>query len=179
MSSELPFVSWEKWQKTSPWPSSRWMKPKLLLLDEPTNHLDFHALLWLEEELKDYPHTVVIVSHNACFLSEVCNKVLQIVDKRIETIPVADLSLEKLAAMQRSDETHRKFRDWRFAFPSGDRPEMHGLSFHDVSFSYSPEALPVLRNVHRDVVRFDGRSRSVILGRNGSGKSTLLKLCLG
>merc|ERR1711939_217743 len=56
---------------------------------------------------------------------------------------------------------------------------MHGLSFHHVSFSYSPDALPVLQNVHRDMVRFHGRSRTVVLGRNGSGKSTLLKLCLG
>jgi len=56
---------------------------------------------------------------------------------------------------------------------------MHGLSFHNLSFSYSPGIPPVLRNVHRDVVRFHGRSRTAILGRNGSGKSTLLKLCLG
>jgi len=167
------------WRKKVSLAKALWMKPQLLLLDEPTNHLDFHALLWLEEELKAYPHTVVLVSHNACFLSEVCNKVLQIIDKRIQTIPMADLSLETLAAMQRSDEKHRRFRHWRFAFPSGDRPEMHGLSFHNVSFSYSPESPPVLRDLHRDVVRFHGRSRAVILGRNGSGKSTLLKLCLG
>jgi len=92
---------------------------------------------------------------------------------------MADLNLERLAAMQRADEKHCKIRDWRFAFPSGDQPEMHGLSFHHVGFSYSPEAPQVLRDVHRDVVRFHGRSRSVILGRNGSGKSTMLKLCLG
>jgi len=87
--------------------------------------------------------------------------------------------LENLAAMQRSDEKQTKVRDWRFAFPQGAQPEMHGLSFHNVSFSYSPESPPVLQNIHHDVVRFHGRSRTVILGRNGSGKSTLLKLCLG
>eukprot|EP00746_Dinoflagellata_sp_MGD_P132218 gnl/MRDRNA2_/MRDRNA2_65946_c0_seq1.p1 gnl/MRDRNA2_/MRDRNA2_65946_c0~~gnl/MRDRNA2_/MRDRNA2_65946_c0_seq1.p1 ORF type:complete len:612 (+),score=123.51 gnl/MRDRNA2_/MRDRNA2_65946_c0_seq1:121-1836(+) len=167
------------WRKKVNLAKALWMKPKLLLLDEPTNHLDFHALLWLEEELKEYPHTVVIVSHNACFLSGVCNKVLQVVDKRILTIPMSDLALETLARMQRSDEKHSKFRDWHFAHPSGDLPDEHALSFHHVSFSYCPGASPVLRHVHRDVVRFHGRSRSVILGRNGSGKSTLLKLCLG
>lgn len=167
------------WRKKVNLAKALWMKPKLLLLDEPTNHLDFHALLWLEEELKAYPHTVVIVSHNSCFLSDVCNKVLHIANRGIQTISMAELSLDTLAAMQRSNETHRKFRDWRFAFPSGDQPEMHGLSFHNVSFSYSPEAPLVLKDLHRDVARFNGRSRSVILGRNGSGKSTLLKLCLG
>jgi len=122
---------------------------------------------------------VGIVSHDACFLSELCDKALQIVNKRIETIPRANLSTEKIAAMQRADDKHRKNRDWRFAYLSGDHPEMHGLSFHNLSFSYSPGIPPVLRNVHRDVVRFHGRSRTAILGRNGSGKSTLLKLCLG
>jgi ATPase subunit of ABC transporter with duplicated ATPase domains len=167
------------WRKKVNLAKALWMKPKLLLLDEPTNHLDYHARLWLEEELKAYPHTVVVVSHDACFLSELCDKALQIVNRRIETIPRANLSLEKIAAMQRAGDGHHKFREWRFAYPSGDHPEMHGLSFHNVSFSYSPEAPPVLRNIHRDVVRFHGGSRTAILGRNGSGKSTLLKLCLG
>lgn len=168
------------WRKKVELAKALWLKPKLLLLDEPTNHLDYHALLWLEEELRErYPHTVVIVSHNACFLKEVCDKALHIAGKRIETLPMGNLSLEVLAAMQRKDEKHRKFRDWRFAFPTGDEPEMHGLSFHKVSFSYSPESPHVLSDVHRDAVRFHGKSRAVILGRNGSGKSTLLKLCLG
>lgn len=167
------------WRKKVSLAKALWLKPKLLLLDEPTNHLDFHALLWLEEELKSYEHTVVIVSHNACFLAEVCNKALQITGKKIETIQQKYLSADILADMQRVDESHRKFRDWRFDYPKGDKPELHGLSFHNVSFSYSPQAPPVLQDVHRDVVRFNGNSRTAILGRNGSGKSTLLKLCLG
>jgi len=167
------------WRKKVNLAKALWIKPKLLLLDEPTNHLDFHALLWLEEELKAYPHTVVIVSHNACFLSEVCSKALHIVNKGIQVIPMSQLSEEKLCAMQRAGGQQQKHRDWRFAYPGGDQPEMHGLSLHDVSFSYSPEAPLVLQHVGPDTVRFNGRSRSVILGRNGSGKSTLLKLCLG
>jgi ATPase subunit of ABC transporter with duplicated ATPase domains len=156
-----------------------WQKPKLLLLDEPTNHLDFHALLWLSEELQQYPHACVIVSHNAHFLSETCSRVLQIVNKSIQTLPMADLSLEKIANMQRQNEEGKKFTNWRFAYPECADPALHGLSFHHVSFSYSCAGPAVLSELDRDLLRFSGRSRTVLLGRNGSGKSTILKLCLG
>ena len=46
------------------------MQPDLLLLDEPTNHLDVHALTWLEEFLRRWEKTVVIVSHDRGFLNE-------------------------------------------------------------------------------------------------------------
>ena len=53
-------------------------KPDILLLDEPTNHLDITAIEWLEKYLKNYPKSVVIVSHDRMFIDRIVNKVYEI-----------------------------------------------------------------------------------------------------
>ncbi len=55
-------------------------KPDLLLLDEPTNHLDIGRIEWLEQYIKDYKGTVLIVSHDRYFLDKVINKIIEIDD---------------------------------------------------------------------------------------------------
>ena len=50
-------------------------RPGLLLLDEPTNHLDLDARNWLEEYLGDYPHAVILVSHDRFFLDAVVTRI--------------------------------------------------------------------------------------------------------
>jgi len=53
-------------------------KPDLLLLDEPTNHLDAESVAWLEKTLRDYPGTVMVVTHDRYFLDNVTNWILEI-----------------------------------------------------------------------------------------------------
>lgn len=50
----------------------------LLLLDEPTNHLDIGSVSWLENFLRDYPGTVILISHDRYFLDAVTNKTLEL-----------------------------------------------------------------------------------------------------
>ena len=50
-------------------------QPNLLLLDEPTNHLDLEARNWLEEYLNEYPHAVILVSHDRFFLDAVVTRI--------------------------------------------------------------------------------------------------------
>ncbi|MBI2221629.1 MAG: energy-dependent translational throttle protein EttA [Acidobacteria bacterium] len=59
--------------------------PDLLLLDEPTNHLDAESVAWLERFLKDYPGTVVAVTHDRYFLDKVAGWILEL--DRGEGIP--------------------------------------------------------------------------------------------
>jgi len=53
-------------------------KPELLLLDEPTNHLDAESVAWLERFLKEYPGTVVAVTHDRYFLDNVAGWILEL-----------------------------------------------------------------------------------------------------
>lgn len=50
----------------------------LLLLDEPTNHLDLDAIIWLEQWLKSYQGTLLLISHDRDFLDPIVNKILHI-----------------------------------------------------------------------------------------------------
>jgi ATP-binding cassette subfamily F protein 3 len=53
-------------------------KPDLLLLDEPSNHLDLEAVLWLEDFLRSYPATILLVSHERDFLNNVVDHILHL-----------------------------------------------------------------------------------------------------
>ena len=54
------------------------ISPDILMLDEPTNHLDTNTLEWLEEHLRSYPKTLIVVSHDRYFLDKVTTKILDI-----------------------------------------------------------------------------------------------------
>ncbi|WP_417623260.1 energy-dependent translational throttle protein EttA [Paremcibacter congregatus] len=53
-------------------------KPEILLLDEPTNHLDAESVAWLENHLREYVGTIILVTHDRYFLDNVVNWVLEI-----------------------------------------------------------------------------------------------------
>ncbi|WP_139905541.1 ABC-F family ATP-binding cassette domain-containing protein [Clostridium thermarum] len=53
-------------------------KPDIILLDEPTNHLDLNAIEWLEDYLKAYKGTIVVISHDRFFLDSVTNATFEL-----------------------------------------------------------------------------------------------------
>jgi len=59
-------------------------KNDLMLLDEPTNHLDMESIIWLENFLKDYPGSIVLVSHDKQFMTSICNRTFDVNNKKID-----------------------------------------------------------------------------------------------
>ena len=62
-------------------------QPDLLLLDEPSNHLDLEAVMWLEDFLKGYKATIVVVSHERDFLNNVVDHILHLQGGKITLYP--------------------------------------------------------------------------------------------
>ena len=59
------------------------LSPDILLLDEPTNHLDLEAIEWLEDYLKSYKGTVLVISHDRFFLDSVTTKTFQVINGHV------------------------------------------------------------------------------------------------
>ena len=59
-------------------------KPDIILLDEPTNHLDLEAISWLEDYMKNYKGTVLVISHDRFFLDSVTNNTFEVIGGKVE-----------------------------------------------------------------------------------------------
>ncbi len=91
-------------------------EPDLLLLDEPTNHLDLEATLWLEDFLKKYPRTVLLVSHDRDLLNKVVDKIVHLEMRKLTVYAggydtfekTRALKIANIAAAQKKQEAQRK-----------------------------------------------------------------------
>ena len=98
-------------------------KPDLLLLDEPTNHLDAESVEWLQIHLKEYPGTIVCVTHDRYFLDEACQWILEL--DRGEGVPWKgnysswlDQKKKRLALEEKTTSARQKFLERELAWVS-------------------------------------------------------------
>ena len=86
-------------------------RPDLLLLDEPTNHLDLEALDWMQDFVRHYEGTVVIVSHDRAFLDRTVGKLLVIVEETHSIEEFVGTYTEYVAEIER--RRAKQFDDYR------------------------------------------------------------------
>ncbi len=95
----------------------------LLLLDEPTNHLDLDAIIWLEDWLKRYQGTLIIISHDRDFLDEIVNVVVHIDERKLKRYS------GNYSAFERQRAAHMVLA--QAAFEKQQRTRAHLQSFVD------------------------------------------------
>ncbi|MCD7897974.1 MAG: energy-dependent translational throttle protein EttA [Planctomycetaceae bacterium] len=100
----------------------------LLLLDEPTNHLDAETIAWLEDQLREYPGTVIIVTHDRYFLDNITKWILELENGR--GIPYEgnysswlDQKAERLRRTEKKESDRQRLlkreREWIGSSPAG------------------------------------------------------------
>lgn len=82
--------------------------PNLLMLDEPTNHLDLPTIEWLEEYLRSYEGTVIVVSHDREFLDRMVSKIVEVSMQKITEYPGNYTNYIEMKSM-RSDQQQREY----------------------------------------------------------------------
>ncbi|PLK26758.1 ABC-F family ATP-binding cassette domain-containing protein [Novosphingobium sp. TH158] len=96
-------------------------QPDLLLLDEPSNHLDLEAVMWLEDFLRSYPATILLVSHERDFLNNVVDHILHLSGGKLTLYPGgydaferqrAERQAQLASAKARQDAMRERLRDY-------------------------------------------------------------------
>jgi ATP-binding cassette, subfamily F, member 3 len=75
------------WQRRLALARALMARSDILLLDEPTNHLDLDAVLWLEQWLRDYPGTLLVIAHDREFLDRIATRIVSLERGRLESYP--------------------------------------------------------------------------------------------
>ncbi len=82
-------------------------EPDILMLDEPTNHLDIDALAWLEDYLRAYKKTLLLISHDRYFLDRTTEKTLSIEHRRATLYPGSYSRAKEQARLDAASLEHR------------------------------------------------------------------------
>ncbi len=165
------------------------MQPQVLLLDEPTANLDPHQEQVFLDLLRDFPGTLICISHDLIFLYELCDRAVVLDQGRIEH----DYTMRELVSQRQALRAHGLDFSFRLVVtPSAPDPPPLGaalantsspvvgidralVDLRDYAYRY-PDGTLALCDID---LRFQAGERISIVGENGAGKTTLLFCLLG
>ncbi|MDX1920431.1 MAG: ATP-binding cassette domain-containing protein, partial [Candidatus Caenarcaniphilales bacterium] len=137
-------------------------EPDALLLDEPTNYLDLQSIQWLEENLKDYKGTLIVISHDRHFLNSVCTHIADIDYEMVLVYPgnYDDMVIAKVQSRDRIEAENAQkakkvaqLQDFVARFGAGQRASQTQSRLKEIE---RLEATELKRsNIQRPFIRFD------------------------
>lgn len=160
--------------------------PDLLLLDEPTNHLDLHALQWLEEFLRTWPGTLVVISHDRYFLDKVTTRTFEMAFGKLTDWPgnyskYVEMKAERDERQQKVYESQQAFiakeEDFIRRHMAGQRTkEAQGRLKRLNRFKYGWDSI---RGFEKASVEAVQQQKHMKLALNTNRRSGLVVLSLG
>ena len=129
-------------------------KPDLLILDEPTNHLDINSIEWLENYLKNYKKSIILVSHDRMFLDNICNVIYDIEYGELKRYIGNYSSFVK----QKEQDYEKQLKDYEY-----QQKEIKRLQYIADRFRYKPTkakmAMSKLKQIEK-MVKIDKPNKS-------------------
>ncbi len=166
------------------------MQPEVLLLDEPTANLDPHQEQVFLDLLRDFPGTLICISHDLIFLYELCNRAVVLDQGCIQH----DYTMRELVSQRQALRAHGLDFSFRLVVPAAtaDPPppscaahpdtlfpaactDRSLVDLRDYAYRY-PDGTLALCDIE---LSFQAGERISIVGENGAGKTTLLSCLLG
>ncbi len=137
-------------------------EPEALLLDEPTNYLDMQSIQWLEENLKEYRGTLLVISHDRHFLNAVCTHIADIDYETVIIYPgnYDDMVVNKVQARERIEAENlqkskkvAQLQEFVARFGAGTRSSQTQSRLKEIERLESAELKK--SNIQRPYIRFN------------------------